>query len=492
MLNAYPQGEDMSDMAFNSAIELAQLIKRREIGCVELLDYYLERVRRYNPQLNAIVVLDEARARARAQEADAALARNEDWGALHGVPMTCKESYHVAGLPTTFGNPAFQDNIATTDALAIERLKAAGAVIFGKTNVPLHLADFQSYNEIYGTTNNPWDLGRIPGGSSGGSAAALAAGLTGFEIGSDIGGSIRNPSHFCGIFGHKPTWGILPPRGHALTDTLAPSDLSVIGPLGRRAADLELGVQIMAGPDEIDRAGYQLNLKAPAHTSLATYRVAMWQTDTAAPVSQDIMAHVEAVAQAVMDAGGEVHETARPHLDPEAARDAYQTLLQAVMSSRAPDDAYARLQREAAALVPDDRSERAMNLRRQVSTYRDYAMAHETRTQLCWAWHAFFQSYDVLIAPVMATSAFAHDHQPFHERSIVVAGQAQPYFQQIFWAGLASCAYLPATVIPTGPDAAGLPIGVQVIGPAYGDLTTIGFAKLLEEAGFAFVAPPGY
>lgn len=177
----------MSDIAFKSAVELSQLIKNREIGCLELLDHYLARVRKYNGQINAIVVLDEERARARAQEADEALARGEDWGLLHGVPMTCKESFNVAGLPTTFGVPEFKDNIADTDALSVQRLKAAGAVFFGKTNVPLHLADFQSYNDIYGTTNNPWNLKRTPGGSSGGSAAALAAGLTGFEIGSDIG-----------------------------------------------------------------------------------------------------------------------------------------------------------------------------------------------------------------------------------------------------------------------------------------------------------------
>lgn len=482
----------MSDIAFKSAMELAQLIKRREIGCLELLEFYLERVQRYNPQLNAIIVLDEERARTRAREADEALARGEDWGALHGVPMTCKESYDVAGLPTTFGVPALKDSIATTDALSIQRLKAAGAIIFGKTNVPLHLADFQSYNAIYGTTNNPWNPQRIPGGSSGGSAAALAAGLTGFDIGSDIGGSIRNPSHYCGIFGHKPTWGLLPPRGHALPGLLSQPDLSVIGPMARSATDLELGVQIMAGPDEIDSAGYQLNLQAPTHRSLGEYRVAMWPTDTMAPVSRETVARVEAVAQAVTDAGGVVDDKARPDFVPEDGHNTFQTLLQAVMSSRASDDAYAKLQAAVAALGADDRSERAMTLRRQIATYRDYATAHESRTHLRWAWHDFFQRHDVLITPMMATPAFVHDQRPFRERSMLVDGQVQPYFQQIFWAGLAICAYLPATVVPTGPGEEGMPIGVQVIGPQYGDLTTIGFAKLLEQAGFTFSAPPGY
>ncbi len=482
----------MNDIAFQSAVELAPMIKTRRIGCLELLERYLDRIQRYNPQINAIIVLDAERGRQRAQEADAALARGEDWGPLHGVPMTCKESYDVAGWPTTFGMPEFKDHMATTDALAIQRLKAAGANLFGKTNVPLRLADFQSYNEIYGTTNNPWNLERIPGGSSGGSAAALAAGLTGFETGSDIGGSIRNPAHFCGVFGHKPTWDLLPPRGQALPGILAQPDLSVIGPMARSAADLELGVRIMAGPDDIQSAGYQLNLRVPAHTSLADYRVAMWKNDATAPVSQDIVTRVEAVAQAVADAGGKVDEDAQPAQVPQHSNDVYQTLLQAVMASRLPADTYAKLQADAAALDPDDRSAHAKTLRRQVSSFRDYAIANETRTHLRWAWHEFFKTYDVLIAPIMATSAFAHDHRPFSERTLLVNGEPQPYFQQLFWPGLAICSYLPSTIIPTGPDADGLPIGVQIIGPEYGDLTTIGFAKLLENAGFAFTPPPGY
>jgi amidase len=200
-------GDDycMSDIAFKSAVELAQMIVDREIGCLELLEHYLDRVQEFNDPINAIVVLDVEWARVRAKEAAEALVRGEDWGPLHGVPMTCKESFNVAGLPTTFGIPDFKDNIADSDALSVQRLKAAGAVIFG-------------------TTNNPWNLERIPGGSSGGSAAALSVGLTGFEIGSDIGGSIRNPANFCGIFGHKPTWGLLPPRGHTPTGTLSQSD----------------------------------------------------------------------------------------------------------------------------------------------------------------------------------------------------------------------------------------------------------------------------
>ncbi len=482
----------MSDIAFKSAVELAHLIKNRDISCEALLELYLARVAQYNPALNAVVVMDEATARARAKAADEALARGEDWGPLHGVPMTCKESYDVAGLPTTFGIPDYKDNLATSDALSIQRLKAAGAIIFGKTNVPLRLADFQSYNDIYGTTNNPWNVERIPGGSSGGTAAALAAGLTGFDVGSDIGGSIRNPAHYCGVFGHKPTWGLMPPRGHALPGILAQPDLSVIGPLGRSADDLELGVRIMAGPDEIQSAGYQLNLQAPSKTSLADYRVAVWRTDEIAPVSHEVAERVDAVANAVATAGGAVDASARPDFDAREAHDVYQLLLQANMAARQSDAEFARLQAKAAALDPENQSESAKTLRRQTATHRDFGRANEARTHYRWAWHEFFKQYDVMILPISATPAFEHDHRSFGERTLTINGEARPYFEQVFWAGLAICSYLPGTIVPTGPSADGLPIGVQIIGPEYGDLKTIGFAKLLEQAGFAFTPPPGY
>jgi amidase len=197
-------------LAFASATELARKIRDKEISSRELTDYYIGRIERFDGDLNAVIVRDFQGARDAADAADAALAKGESLGPLHGVPMTIKESYDIAGTPTTWGIPQFKDNIATTDSDTVAKYKAAGAHFMGKTNVPLQLADFQSYNDIYGTTNNPWNTQRIPGGSSGGSAAALAAGMTGLESGSDIGGSIRNPAHFCGVYGHKPTWGVVP------------------------------------------------------------------------------------------------------------------------------------------------------------------------------------------------------------------------------------------------------------------------------------------
>ena len=482
----------MSELAFKSATELAAMICAKKISAVELLEHYLDRVERYNPELNAIIVLDVERARARAREADAALAKGEVWGPLHGVPMTIKESYNVAGLPTTNGRPEMKDNIAEADALAVGRLKDAGVVLFGKTNVPLNLADFQSYNEVYGTTNSPWDLKRVPGGSSGGSAAALAAGLCGFESGSDIGGSIRNPAHYCGVFGHKPTWGLIPPRGHALPGLLVQPDLSVVGPLARSAGDLEVGVMAMAGPDELDGVGLKLDLPTPRQTKLGDYKVAVWNNEAMAAVSREVEERVTAVAKTISDAGGTVDFDARPDFDPAEAQNIFRTLLWSAMAARIPDADFAEMVKSASELSPEDQSGGAQLLRIQTISHHDHFTVHNKRMRLRWAWDAFFRDYDALIAPIMATPAFEHDQSAMGKRKITIEGAERPYFEQLFWAGLAVCCYLPSTIIPTGPNKDGLPIGIQIIGRQYGDLETIGLAKLLEAEGYAFTPPPGY
>ena len=201
------------ELHWKSATEIARLIREKKVTASDVLEHFLTRVDRFNPKLNAIIWQDRDRARKRAIAADAALTRGQVWGPLHGVPMTIKESYNVAGSPTTWGDPVLKDNVTKGRALSVERLEKAGVVLFGKTNVPLMLADWQSYNAIYGTANNPWNTDLIPGGSSGGSAAALASGMTGIDAGSDIGSSIRNPAHYCGVFGLKPTWGIISPWG---------------------------------------------------------------------------------------------------------------------------------------------------------------------------------------------------------------------------------------------------------------------------------------
>ncbi len=482
----------MSDIAFLSGLQLAAGLQRGDFSATELLDHYLGRIARYNPVLNAVIELDAERARDRAGAADDALARGELWGPLHGVPMTIKESFDVAGLHTTRGNPSFKDHVAQTDALSVTRLKNAGVTIIGKTNVPLDLADFQSYNDLYGTTNNPWDLAATPGGSSGGSAVAMAAGLSGVENGSDIGGSIRNPAHFCGVFGHKPTWGLLPPRGHAAPGVLAQSDLAVIGPLARSAADLETLLLAQAGPDEILAAGYSLNLPQPTFKTLGDLRIAAMINSEFAPVSQACESRVERVLEIIRSAGGQINYDARPDYDLHGAHEVYETLLWSVMASRSSQEAYQELAAEVSRLAPDDQTPRARNLRARGASFRDYSAANEARTHMRWAWHRFFAEYDVLVTPLMATPAFPHDHRPFGQRTIAVDGFERPYFEQLFWAGLAITSYLPATVIPTGAVGEGLPIGVQLIGPEFGDLGILKIAQLLEAEGLCFTPPPGY
>ena len=483
----------MSDLAFASATDLAARIRAKELGCEELLRHYLDRVDRYNEALNAVVVQVREQALEEARAADRAIAAGDDVGPLHGVPMTIKESYNLAGTPTTWGNPGWKNNIPQEDAESVKKLKQAGVVIFGKTNVPLMLADFQSYNEIYGTTNNPYDHTRIPGGSSGGSSAALAAGLTGIDTGSDIGGSIRNPAHYCGVFGHKPTWNLLWIRGHAPPgDIRSKPDISVIGPLARSAHDLETAIMTMAGPDDIMARGYRLNLPRLGQGGLRGLKIAVWKDDATSPVSADVQARVDQVAAACRDAGATIDEAARPDFDPARGHETYSVLLQATMAARMPDAEYESLKQYVDRLDPADDSASARVFRAQVASFKLWKQNDERRSHLRWKWHEFFKSYDLVLMPVMPTAAFKHDHRPMGDRSTIIDGEARPYFEQVFWAGIASTSYLPSTVIPTGLNADGLPIGVQIVGPEYGDLITIGAAQLMEAAGFRFTPPPGY
>ncbi|HEX7075937.1 MAG TPA: amidase [Hyphomicrobiaceae bacterium] len=482
----------MLDMPFRSARELAAEIKRKSISASELLELFLKRVEVFNPKLNAIVAtLPEARERAKA--ADEALARGEDWGPLHGVPMTVKESFDVVGLPTTWGVPELKENYPTRNALAVDRFLNAGAVLFGKTNVPLYLADWQSFNAVYGTTNNPWDLARAPGGSSGGSAAALAAGLTGLEAGSDIGASIRNPAHYCGVYGHKPTWGICPPRGQALPGIVAQTDISVIGPMARSADDLELGLSIMAGPDEIDGAGWRLELPASRRSRLGAFKVAVMLDDPCSEVDLAVQDRIAAVADFLAKQGATVSHTARPAVDTREAHALYIALLRAATSARQTDEMVAKNKEIAAHIDPADESYYARMVRANVMLHRDWLAYNNRRHQMRLAWAEFFREWDVLICPAAASAAFPHDHEgERHERTITVNGKQVPTTDQLFWAGYSGVVYLPSTVAPAGFTPEGLPVGVQIVGPQYGDLTCIALARMLEREYLGFTPPPGF
>ncbi len=483
----------MIDLPFRSAKELAALIRKKKVGCLELLNSYLARVEKYNPRLNAIIATDLEAARRRARAADRALGKGVVWGPLHGVPMTIKESYDVVGMPTTWGVPELKDNYPKRNALAVDRFLQAGVVLFGKTNVPLYLADWQSYNAIYGTTNNPWDLSRSPGGSSGGSVAALAAGLTGIDAGSDIGSSIRNPAHYCGIYGHKPTYGIVPPRGQALPGKITPTDISVIGPLARSAADLELGLAVMAGPDEIDAGGWLLRLPPPRKKSLREYKVAVMLTDPNSEVDQEVQDRLQALADFLAKKKAKVSDRARPAIDTGDAQRVYIHLLRAATSGRQTDEVFRQNIEIARGLSPDDESYYARMIRGNTIYHRDWLALNEARHHMRWKWAEFFKDYDLLLCPPAASAAFPHNQKGERwEQTIRVNGREVPTTDQLFWAGYSGMVYLPSTVAPAGFTPARLPVGVQIIGPQYGDRTCIEFARLLEGEFQGFVPPEGY
>lgn len=483
----------MEDIAFASAKRLAQLIKRRKIGCVELLEHYLKRIERYNPKLNAIIATDIPAARKRARAADKALAKGETWGPLHGVPMTIKESFDVVGMPTTWGLPSLKDNRPTRNALAVDRWLGAGVTLFGKSNVPAWLADWQSYNDVYGTTNNPWDVTKTPGGSSGGSSAALAAGLTGIEAGSDIGASIRDPAHYCGVFGHKPTYGICPPRGQALPGRVSASDISVIGPMARSADDLAIGLSVMAGPDEIDGAGYRLALPRPQKTSLKQFKVGLMLNDPNAEVDREVQDQLQALADFLAKKKVKVSDKARPDIDTTRANYIYVMLLRGATAGRQTAADFAKNLEAAKSLKPEDESYFARMTRANTMHHRDWLAFNEERHKMRWKWHDFFQEYDLLLCPAASSAAFPHDHAGERwQRTVTINGKKVPTTDQLFWAGYTCVSYLPASVAPIGLSKSGLPIGVQIVGPQYGDRTCIEFARLLECEYRAFVAPPGY
>jgi amidase len=479
-------------LGFKSAVELANLIRARQIGSLELTDYFIDRITRYDDALNAVVVRDFERARAAAREADAALAKGDVLGPLHGLPMTIKESFDIAGLPTTWGIPSFASNVATRDAEMVKRYKAAGAVFMGKTNVATALADFQSYNDIYGTTNNPWNLERTPGGSSGGSAAALAAGLTGMCSGSDIGGSLRNPAHFCGVYGHKPTWGVVPSDGHALPPHHARSDLAVVGPIARSAEDIALAMEVVSGPDPLSAPGWRLELPKPRAAALGELRVVIWADDPICPVDREIVGRVGEIADLLAAEGAQVSDTARPRFRAADSHAIYLNLLGSVMGAAVSDRKYALNQELAAALAVEDISRGATMLRASVLDHRSWLRFDSQRTALRAAWQEFFADWDIVLCPVMPTTAYHHDHRPQDERIIRVNDREVSYLEQVFWAALASVAYLPSTVFPTGLSQEGLPVGLQAIGRAFGDRTTIEFARLLAAEIDAYTPPPGY
>ena len=457
----------MSFDPFATATDLTARLRAKEVSSRELLRDHLDRVTAHNGDVNAVVTLDAERALREASAADDEAARGEWRGPLHGLPMTVKDCFETEGLRTICGDPALADYVPQADALAVARLKAAGAIVFGKTNTPWQTLDIQTYNAVFGTTNNPWDVSRIPGGSSGGSAAALAAGLTSLELGSDIGGSIRVPAHFCGVFGHKPSWGIVPERGHipGPPGSLHRRDINCNGPLARSVDDLELALDVIAGPDELDGAGWRLHLPAARQKRLADFRVAAWLDDAFCPLEKASAVVLDSAATRLAAAGARIDRAARPGFGLEEALAVLNPLLQGAISG----------------------------ITQSPMTHREWLELEQKRQVLRRRWAEFFTKFDVLLLPVLFTTAFPHTQEgDFQTRTIEVDGVARAYRETTNYTVFIGGVHLPSTVIPVGRTASGLPVGVQIVGNFLDDRTTLAFGREASDVLGGFVAPPGY
>jgi amidase len=459
----------VTDLWFRSATEVADLLRHREVSSRELTELLLGRIDSINPGLNAVVELRPDAALDEAAAADEAIAR-DGAGPLLGLPMTIKESFNVTGLHTTWGNPAFKEYVADWDATVVRRLREAGAVIVGKSNVAFMLADFgQTANELYGVTNNPWDPACAPGGSSGGAAAALAAGLTFLEYGSDLVGSVRIPASFCGIYGLRPSVGIVPltgfqPPGPAVPPTEM-TYMSALGPLGRSAGDLRTALAATAGPEAPTKTAFSWTLSPPRHKRLEDYRVGVVVDHEHSPVSSDAAPVLGRAVDALAGAGATIVEGWPEGVDPLRQYESFGFHLQLFFAFQEPGGS------SAAAL----------------SDFID----HETRRMSARAaWTRYFEDVDVFLCPTNFTPAFPHDDRPFDERTIDTPDGERPYDDQPFWTAHASLPGLPAVVAPVGRTPRGLPVGAQIIGPLYEDDTPLTFAELLADVVGGYEPPP--
>ncbi len=478
---------------YSSVIDLAAGIRAGRFSSCEIVDAAIARIQGVGKALNAVVAPRFAQARAEAQSADRAKAAGAHLGPLHGVPITVKESFDVAGLATTVGHTARKSHLASQHAAAVARLVGAGAIVLGKTNVPKDLADWQSFNDVYGVTRNPWDPDRSPGGSSGGAAAALAAGLSARELGRDIAGSIRVPAADCGVWGMKPTFGVVPMRGHGLDALGAPSDILVGGPLARSAADLELAFDLVAGADDAGPGGWTLSMPTEMRTHPREFRIAIVTDDHEFPVDGSIRRALGELASCLKSEGTTVD--LEPAL-PIGSRQHYElfiALLRGATSARYDDTQFAAIAARAGAFSPADRGYDALMHRGLSIAHRDWLVANDRREELRHGWRRFFSTYDALICPVTTTAAFPHKiGVPKIEQFFDVDGTMRTAADNYYWIGIPALSYLPAAAVPIGETAADLPVGAQIIGPEFGDRRCLRLARLIENAFRRFRPPPAF
>ncbi len=474
-----------------SATQIGRKIIDGELTSQEATAYFIAQIKTHNPEINAVIAERFEAAMEDARAADEARDRGDIAGPLHGVPMTIKDAFEVTGLTCDVGAPNFANIISENDAVVVQRLKQAGAIILGKTNTPLFCADWQSYNALHGTTNNPHNLAHTPGGSSGGSTAALAAGMTPLEYGSDIGGSIRIPAHYCGLFGHKPTLGIVPPRGHVppVHGALAASDLSVVGPLGKYVADIRMAFDLTVGLEPPASQAMQIELQGPRAEEPEDLRIGVWASDAFCEVDSEIEAAIIEAADKLAAKGATLIPV-KPDFSLARHTEVYMMLLNATMGRGYSSSVHARLQAVIDAAPEDDTSWPVLQARGARLSHAHWQNWHEERMQLAAKWAALFEQVDVIFCPVSPTPAMAHDQSAdFTARKISVNGAARDYFDNIVWPGVATLCGLPATSVPLARHSSGLPFGMQIVGPAYEDNTPLAVAQMLEDIGYGWLPP---
>ncbi|MCU1311288.1 MAG: putative amidase [Candidatus Angelobacter sp.] len=483
-------GTNAQDLDFASALQAAEAIRKKEVSSVELTKRVFERIDRYNPQLNAFAYQLREDALLQAKKADEAQSQGRSLGVFHGVPIHVKESFAVAGHPCTWGIPQLRNSKAPRNSEVVDRLLGAGAVLIGATNVPINLGDWQTYNSIYGTTNNPWDTKRTPGGSSGGTAAALAAGLGYLSVGSDIGGSIRVPAHFCGIFGHKPTLDLVNLRGHLPGGESGAPDfstlLAVAGPIARSASDLLAAMKVLGGPTGWDAKAWKWELPAPRARNLKDFRVGYVLDDPFAPPTPEVKALLEKTVDSLTRAGAKLKPGWPAGVQSAELLRTYLFHLEAFFYSTAPPQEQERQRKEFASMMESANSG-------ALSSFADWQKQNFRRLAYRGQWQAYFNEVDVFLSPVAFSAAFPHDHsEPQDRRSILTSNGARRYMDLINWVAPATLTGCPATVAPVGRTQSGLPVGIQIMGPYWEDATTITFAELLAREVGGFTAPQGF
>ena len=451
----------MKDVALLSTVEQVDLISRGEISSRELTEHCIDRIERRDGEINAVVTRDFETALIDADAADSAQAKGQVLGRLHGVPITVKDALETKGLRSTGGAVELTDNVPDRDAAVVNAVRREGAIVMGKTNLPRWSGDIQAYNEIFGTTNNPWDLSRGPGGSSGGAAAAVAMGFTSFEIGTDIGGSIRFPAAFNGIWGHKPSFGVIPTTGYLdhVNGGVNEADVNVFGPLARSSHDLELLLDVMKrdSPPWVAQLG-------SAPTNIGDLRVAAWLDDDFCPIDNEVLQHLETVVHELEKDGVPVDRTARPDIDPDEAAMLGLWLVQRATSQSSESDG---------------------------PGHRIWLDHHVRREQIRLKWAEFFSSYDAVIMPVCFVPPFEHQQEgDFLSRTLLCNEEQRSYLDVVKWTTMVGMAYLPSTVPPTGLGESGLPIGCQVVGSYGSDRTTIAVASHIGKLMGGYQPPP--